>query len=58
MDPGRENLSDRGRNAREGSRGFRLVSPRAREIDAGERKKSKNHRSKGGDSFDKNSKWE
>ena len=27
MDLGRENLSDRGRNTREGSRGFHLVSP-------------------------------
>ena len=54
MDLGRENLSDMGRNTREGPRGFHLVSPRAREIEAGERK-SEEPQAKDGNNFNKTS---
>ena len=37
-DPGHETLSDWDENTREGSRGFHLASPHAREIEAGKRK--------------------
>ena len=54
MDPGREILSDSDENTREGSRGFHLVSPCAREIEAGERKVEE-PQAKDGNNFNKTS---